>query len=253
MRKTALVTGASSGIGREIAIELNRRGYNLIITARREDRLFELKERLKGEVTVIPADLSDAGQCYELYQKAVGKNVSVVINNAGFGGIGEFCDTNLERELKMIDVNCKAVHILTKLFLRDFKKRNYGYILNVASSAGLMAGGPMMATYYATKAYVVNLTCGINEELRHRHSRVTVSALCPGPVDTEFNDVAGCSFGVKSISARECAVKGIEGLFSRKLIIVPERGMAAAACIAKLLPRRLLLFITGNIQHKKLK
>lgn len=252
MKKTALVTGASSGIGREIAIELNRRGYDLIITARREDRLTELKKRLKGEVTVIPADLSDIKQCYELYRKASGRNVSVLVNNAGFGGIGEFSNTDLERELKMIDLNCKAVHILTKLFLRDFKKRNYGYILNVASSAGLMAGGPMMASYYATKSYVVNLTCAVNEELRRKHSRVQLSVLCPGPVDTEFNDVAGCRFGIKSISPRTCAVKAVDGLFAGKMIIIPEKLLEIGTVAARLLPKRLLLLITGNIQHKKL-
>ncbi|WP_124101151.1 SDR family oxidoreductase [Ruminococcus sp. Marseille-P6503] len=253
MKKTALVTGASSGIGREIAIELNRRGYDLIISARREDRLRELKEQLKGEVTVIPADLSDTEQCRELYRKASGRNVSVLVNNAGFGDIGQFSSTDLEKELKMIDVNCKAVHILTKLFLRDFQKRNRGYILNVASSAGLMAGGPMMASYYATKSYVVNMTCAVNEELRRARSRVQLSALCPGPVDTEFNDVAGCSFGVKSISPRICAVNAVDGLFAGKMIIVPEKLLGVGTVAARLLPKRALLFITGNIQHKKIK
>ncbi len=253
MKKTALVTGASSGIGREIALELNRRGYNLIITARREDRLAELKNRLKGDTVVIPADLSDERQCIELYRKTSGMNVSVLVNNAGFGTIGEFCDTDLDMELKMIDVNCKAVHILTKLFLKDFRKKDRGYILNVSSSAGLMAGGPMMAAYYATKAYTVNLTCAVNEELRRRRSRVQVSALCPGPVDTEFNNVAGCRFTVKSISPQYCAERAVDGLFGGKLIIVPEKTLSLGIIAGRLVPKRLLLFITGTLQHKKLK
>lgn len=253
MSKTALITGASSGIGREIAKELDRRGFNLIITARRADRLNELKKELGGRPTVITADLSDRKQCFELYEKTSEMNVPVLVNNAGFGAIGKFSETDLKRELEMIDTNCAAVHILTKLFLCDFKKKNKGFILNVASSAGLMPGGPMMAAYYATKAYVVNLSCAINEELRSCRSKVQVSALCPGPVDTEFNDVAGCSFGIKSITPEFCAKCGIDGLFARRMIIVPEPSLKAASIASKLFPKRIILAVTGNLQNKKLK
>lgn len=252
MNKTALVTGASSGIGKEIALELDRRGFDLIITARREDRLNELKKQLSGKVTVITADLTDRRQCFELYEKTSQMNVSVLVNNAGFGAIGEFADTNLERELEMLDVNCGAVHILTKLFLRDFKKKNKGYILNVASSAGLLWGGPMMATYYATKAYVVNLTCAINQELKEQGSRVKISALCPGPVDTEFNDVAGCSFGLESISAVYCAKYAVKKLFAGKMIIIPETKIKLLNFVSRFLPRSITLWITGTMQKKKM-
>lgn len=253
MSKTALVTGASSGIGREIAIELDRRGFDLIITARREDRLNELKNQLSGNVTVITADLTDRRQCYELYEKVSDLNVSVVINNAGFGAIGNFAEMSLERDLEMLDINCAAVHILTKLFLVDFKKKNRGYILNVASSAGLMAGGPMMATYYATKSYVVDLTCAINQELKQQGSNVQVSALCPGPVDTEFNDVAGCTFGLGSISAEYCAKYAVKHLFERKMLIIPEMKLKALNVVAGIMPRRLTLYLTGTMQQKKIK
>ncbi len=252
MKKYALVTGASSGIGREIAKELDKRGYNVIITARRTDRLLQLKGCLKGETRVISADLSKREECFALYENVKNLNVSVVVNNAGFGVIGEFAETELDRELEMLDVNCGAVHILTKLFLRDFKGKNRGYILNVASSAGLMAGGPMMAGYYASKSYVVNLTSAINEELRAEGSRVHISALCPGPVDTEFNDVAGCSFGVKSISAEECAKTAVRGLFSGKMLIVPDSTIKIGAVAGRLVPKRVLLAVTGKIQKSKL-
>lgn len=252
MKKVALVTGASSGIGKEMAIDLNRRGYNIILVARREERLVELQKKLKGDNKIIVADLSKKHDCFKLYEQTKDMNVSVLINNAGFGLVGEFVDTNLDRELEMINVNCSAVHILTKLFLRDFTKKNYGYILNVASSAGLMAGGPMMSTYYASKAYVVSLTSGINQELKCGKSNVVVSALCPGPVDTEFNDVANCSFAVSSITPKDCARIGLRGLFDNKMIIIPEPKLKAASIFSKFIPRRALLSITGKIQKKKI-
>ncbi len=252
MRRTALVTGASSGIGWQIAKQLNNRGYDLIITARRKDKLEELKCQLKGKVTVITADLSKREECFRLYDMVADKNISVLANNAGFGLIGDFNQTDLDRELEMLDVNCSATHILTKLFLRDFQKKNRGYILNVASSAGLMLGGPYMATYYATKSYVVNLTSAINEELRRQGSGVKISALCPGPVDTEFNSVAGCKFGIKSITAEFCAKSAIDGLFSGKMIIIPEKVMKLSNFATRFGSRRLILALTSHFQSKKL-
>ena len=183
-RKCALVTGASSGIGYEIAKQLDKKGFDLIITARREDRLYELKSQLKGNVTVIPCDLSDEKQCMELYERTHGMNISVLVNNAGFGAVGCFNEIPLNKEINMIKTNCIALHTLTKMFLKDFIEKDKGYILNVASSAGLMPGGPLMSTYYATKAYVTSLTSGISEELKSMNRRVSVSVLCPGPVST---------------------------------------------------------------------
>ena len=170
MAKTALITGASSGIGREIARELDRRGFRVIIVARREDRLKELAEEL-CDARVIASDLSSVDACKKLYEDVKSERVTVLVNNAGFGKLGRFEDIPLEDELQMIDVNVKAVHVLTKLFLKDFIEEDRGYILNVASSAGLMPGGPMMATYYATKAYVTSLTSAIYDELQWIASR----------------------------------------------------------------------------------
>ena len=250
--KTALVTGASSGIGAEIAKRLDSLGFNVIITARRTDRLETLANELKNPSTVIAADLSVREECLKLYEQTRDRNVSVLVNNAGFGMIGNFDETDLDKELSMIDVNCAAVHILTKLFLKDFKRKNRGFILNVASSAGLMPGGPLMAAYYATKAYVVSLTRGISEELRSANSKVSISALCPGPVETEFNDVANCDFAVKGISADYCAECGLKGLFARKTIIVPDAGMKLAAGSARFAPARFVLGVTRTMQKKKL-
>lgn len=251
MAKTALITGASSGIGREIAKLLSKKGFKVILAARRGDRLRELADSLTGKSEIITCDLSDTGECVRLYNTVRDEKISVLVNSAGFGKLGDFTEIPLESELEMIDVNVKAVHTLTKLFLKDFKAADRGYILNVASSAGLMPGGPLMAAYYATKAYVVSLTSAVYQELRNDGSNVHISALCPGPVDTEFNDVAQCSFAVKGISPQFCAKKAVEGMFGGKLIIVPETNLKAGAAASKILPRKLVLGITGNIQNRK--
>lgn len=252
-RKCALITGASSGIGQEIAKILDKRGYDLVITARRTDKLNELKNELKGNVTVITCDLSDEKQCKQLYEQTSGMNISVLINNAGFGAVGYFNEISLEKETDMIKTNCLALHILTKMFLKDFIAKDRGYILNVASSAGLMPGGPLMSTYYATKAYVTNLTSGIYQELKSMGSKVSVSALCPGPVDTEFNKVANAKFNLKSITAKYCAEVAVKEMFARKLIIIPSLDMKASYLAAKVLPRKMILSITRHIQTKKIK
>ncbi|MBQ8884300.1 MAG: SDR family NAD(P)-dependent oxidoreductase, partial [Oscillospiraceae bacterium] len=149
--KTALVTGASSGIGRDIARNLSKRGFRVILSARRENRLIELKNEL-SDAEIITADLSSEKDCTELYEKTKNENVCVLVNCAGFGAFGEFTETDLSNELSMIDLNVKSVHILTKLFLKDFTDKNIGYILNVSSSEGLIPSGHYMDTYYETKA-----------------------------------------------------------------------------------------------------
>ena len=250
MARTALVTGASSGIGREIARELDRRGFRVILAARREERLRELADEL-SDSRVIVCDLSRAEECERLYSETKGERVTVLVNNAGFGKLGRFDEIPLEDELAMIDTNVRAVHILTKLFLKDFISEDRGYILNVASSAGLMPGGPLMAAYYATKAYVTSLTGSVYEELKMSDSRVKISALCPGPVDTEFNDVANAKFGVKAITPEYCAKRAVEGLFAGNMLILPEKGMGIASKAAQLAPRRITLAVTGQLQSAK--
>lgn len=254
MKKTAIITGASSGIGRQMAIDLDQRGFDTVLVARRADRLQKLSAELRHHAEVFECDLSKAEECRRLYDAYKGReDVIVLINNAGFGQVGFFDETPLERELDMVDVNIRSVHILTKLFLHDFEERNKGYILNVASTAGLLPAGPMMSTYYATKAYVKSLTLGINEELKQKGSKVWVCTLCPGPVDTEFNEVADASFSISGISAEYCAKYAIRKMFSRELVIVPGAGIKAGVAASRFIPTRLYLKAANSFQTKKVK
>ena len=248
---TALVTGASSGIGREIALKLAEKGVRLIVSGRNEEKLEELRSEIgANRVKIITADISKKSECFRLYEEASKYNVNILVNNAGFGLFGRFCTSDLERELEMIDVNIRAVHILTKLFLKDFDDKNKGYILNVASAAGFMAG-PLMATYYATKNYVVKLTQAIREEMRVKGSDVYVGAFCPGPVKTPFNDVAGVDFGLRGITAEQAAECAVNGMFARKSVIIPTLKMQAAVYGSRIVPDNALAAVTYNIQTKK--
>lgn len=175
----ALITGASSGIGREIARYLASMGYDLIVVARSADKLNELKNELSSvDVRVISVDLSREQDAIDLYEHVRDEKVDFLVNNAYFGAFGSFLDVPLEKEFELIHTNVCAVHILTKLFLRDMAKRDSGIILNVGSAAGFLAG-PKLSSYYASKNYVVRLTEAIYEELRREGSRVKISVLCP--------------------------------------------------------------------------
>lgn len=246
----ALITGASSGIGADMARVLSDMGIDLILVARRKTRLAKLKSELKTDVEIIPMDISSTFNCMDLYNQVKDKNIDILINNAGFGVFGEFTETSLDKELDMIDTNIKGVHILTKLFLNDFTKLNRGYILNVASSAAFQAG-PLMATYYASKAYVLRLSEAIYEELRQIKSNIGISVLCPGPVDTEFNKVAKVNFAVKSLDSRIVAEYAIKQMFKKKLIIIPGTTMKLCYYGTKIIPKKLLLKIDYKIQTKK--
>lgn len=250
----ALITGASSGIGRAMALNFAKRGFNLILVARRIELLEELKKEISEfsdvHIKIICKDLSDVNQCIELHREVQPVKIDVLVNNAGFGLFGKFTETDLQTELNMIDVNIKAVHVLAKLFLKDFEERDYGYMLNVASVAGYMAG-PMLATYYATKGYVIQLTKAIYEELRRENSKVSVSVLCPGPVNTDFNKVAGASFKAGGMSADEVAEYAITGLFNHKLQIIPEAKIKLTAAVAKLAPSKAMLWGTYNVQKSR--
>ncbi len=246
----ALITGASSGIGRSFAYYLATLGYELVLTSQEKTKLEQIKKNLTVPVTIIPCDLLKESNVYALYEKTKNMNIDVVINNAGFGLFGEFAKTDLNRELEMIDLNVRAYHILTKLFLQDFVKKDAGYILNVCSSAGFMAG-PRMATYYATKNYITKLTMAINEELRQKSSHVQISALCPGPVNTNFNHVAQGKFTIKGISPDYVAKYAIKKMFQHKLIIIPTLKMKLAVWGQRFIPYRWALIITYHIQYRK--
>lgn len=246
----ALITGASSGIGRDMARYLSNNGHDLILVARDKEKLEELKKGLKTNVEIIPMDLGSVDNCKKLHSMV--KDIDILINNAGFGDIGLFNKTDINKELNMIDLNVKAYHILTKLFLTDFIKKDSGYILNVASSAAFQPG-PLMATYYSTKSYVYNLTLAIYEELRRMNSKVHISCLCPGPVDTNFNDVANCEFKVKSLSSEYVAKYAIDKMFKNKLVIVPGFKIKMLYIFGRIIPTKMKLKATYNIQYRKTK
>lgn len=246
----ALITGASSGIGRDMARYLASKNIDLILVARRKERLEELKKELDVSVTIVVLDLLEEKNCYQLYEKFEKEKIDILINNAGFGLFGTFDKTDLERELEMIQLNIIAYHILTKLFLQKFERDGGGYILNVCSSAGFLAG-PRLSTYYATKNYVLKLTMAIYEELRHEKSPVVLSALCPGPVNTEFNKVAHGKFKVDGASSSYVAKYAIDKMFQKKLLIVPTFSMKMGLFFSRFLPWKVLLKITYQIQYRK--
>ena len=248
----ALITGASSGIGRDLARVLSTYNYDLILVARRKERLEELKKELKTNVKIIEMDLSIKENVFKLYELTKDENIDLLINNAGFGLFGFFSETDLDTELKMIDLNVVAYHILTKLFMQDMLKKDQGYILNVCSSAGFMAG-PKLSTYYATKNYVTKLTMAINEELRKMKSNVHISALCPGPVATEFNKVAHGNFAIREANSYMVSKYAIKKLFKNKMIIIPTLLIKLTILGMRSIPNRLALSITYHIQNKKTK
>lgn len=244
----ALVTGASSGIGRDIARELSKRGYDLVIVARNTARLEELKSELKTNVEIISMDLTSEENCKSLYEQA--KDIDLLVNNAGFGEFGFFTETDLDKELNMIRTNITALHILTKLYLQDMVKRNSGRILNVASIAGFMPG-PLMATYYATKNYVVRLSESIREELKKQKSNVKISILCPGPVKTNFNNVANVKFELNSLTSEYVARYTVDKLLKNKFYIVPGFTIKIAKALSKISPTTIVAKCSYHMQKRK--
>lgn len=246
----ALVTGATSGIGRCIAENLHRRGWQLILTGRNEKVLRKLQKKFGDGTEIIRAELSDRMEVFRVYDFCRDKNIDLLVNNAGYGIFGRFDSTDLDDELSMIDVNITALHILTKLFLRDFRKRDSGYILNVASVAGFMTG-PLLSSYYASKNYVIRLSSAIHEELRREHSDVKITVLCPGPVNTEFNNRAGVSFSAKPVSPEYVADYALKRLFQGKFFAIPSLTAKLCAVGQRFVPEKLLAAITYNVQKAK--
>lgn len=248
----ALITGATSGIGMSMAKYLCSMGWELVLTGRNKNALEKLKSELNTNVYIIPADLSEKEEVFKVYHYCKLHDIDMLINNAGYGIFGRFDETDIEDELNMLNVNITALHILTKLFLRDFKKKNRGIILNVASSAGFMTG-PLLSSYYASKNYVVRLSLAIAQELKKTKSKVRISIFCPGPVDTNFNNRAGVVFSVRPISADFAAKYAIDNALSGRTVIIPTFKMKLGVLGAKLAPEKILSSVTYTIQKKKLK
>ncbi len=249
--KTVLITGATSGIGKEFARVFALKGCRLILTGRKVERLSGMKDRYGENCRVIAADLADEAQCRKLLADISDENIDIFINNAGFGTTGSFTDTDLDKEISMIKVNDLAMHILFKGILKKMNTTGKGMILNVASSAGLFPAGPYMAAYYASKAYVVSLTKAVARELKEAGSAVYVGCLCPGPVDTEFNANADVAFALKGISAKTCVKECFAGMKKRKTVIVPTFVMKMAAFFGRFTPEGILLGIIGSQQKRK--
>lgn len=256
----SLITGASSGIGRDMAFEFADRGYDLILVARSFDRLKEVKNEIikkydKCNVLIMKCDVSNVKSVKNLYNDVRKEfvNIDVLVNNAGFGDCGEFYETDLEKDISMINTNILGLHVLTKLFLQDMVKVNKGYILNIASIAGFMPG-PLMATYYSTKAYVVRLTRAIAKELKVDNSKVRIAAFCPGPVNTEFDKNANVTFSLKGQSSSDVAKIGVSGLFkSRKIVYFSSILIRIVACLAKIMPESFMANQAYRTQKRKLR
>ena len=249
----ALITGASSGIGKALSKELAVIGYDLILVARRKDRLLELREELQDTYSChcicMEYDLSVSKNCEELFHECKKYPLHVVINNAGFGKAGDYESIELQEELSMIHTNIDAVHILTKLFARHMKK---GIILNVASIAAFYPV-PIMAAYGATKSYVLNYSRAVNYELKKAKKPVKICVLCPGPVNTEFNQVAGVEFSLKSMSPERCAKIAIKGMRKGKELIVPGATTKTMSLLSHISPSIISLPVEYRIQTKKVR
>lgn len=279
----ALVTGASSGIGRDMSRYLYGLGYSLILVARNKEGLEKVRQELKSkyyaekmeqtdslkmrktakndflqekdnsarqQILVIPKDLSQREECMRLYEETKHISLDLLVNNAGFGVFGEFAETDLDKEINLINTNITAVHTLTKLYLQDMLKKNSGHILNVASIAG-MEPGPLMAAYYASKAYVIRLSRAINKEIKKKKANVKISILCPGPVDTNFNNVAKVVFKAPSMSSEKVAKYGIDKALKGKLIIIPGVINKSVRLFSKIVPDCILEECAYHIQRRK--
>lgn len=246
----ALITGASSGIGRDMARYLSELDCDLILVSRDKEALESLKEELNTNVKIVIVDLANEDKIKELFVALKNEDIDILINNAGFGDIGYFNNTELSKEISMINVNIKAVHMLTKLFLKEMTKKNKGYIMNVASTAAFQPG-PLMATYYATKAYVLRLTEAISYELKKQKSKVRICCLCPGPTKTHFNDVANVKFNIKSYESEFVAKYAIDKMFDNKVLIIPGFRMRLAKFFGRFLSDKKIMGIVYKIQRKK--
>lgn len=247
----ALITGASYGIGRDIARVLDSKGYNLILSARSAEKLNELNKELGEKHKVISLDLSEISNCKKLYEELKNEDIDILVNNAGFGVFGQFTETDLDKELNMIDLNIKTLHYLTKVFIKDFVKKNNGHILNVASIAGFMPG-PLLSSYYASKAYVLRLSLAIDKELRKQKSDVKISVLCPGPVKTAFDERAGVKFSLNGLDSKFVAEYAIEKMLKNKVVIIPGTLMKFSSFFSKITPNFILTEVVYHSQRKKL-
>ena len=251
MKKVALVTGASAGLGVEFARQLSKRGHRLVLAARRKERLEELAKEL-GNARAVAIDLSKANAAAKLMAdiEANGEVVDVLVNNAGFGLIGRFAELDAKRERQMIDLNVGALTDLCRAVAPGMIKRKGGGILNVASTAAFQPG-PKMAVYFATKAFVLSLSEALHEELKPQG--IKVSCLCPGPTRTEFGEVAGfggnVGFDRLAMGAAEVVEIGLDGLDKNKAVVIAGLVNKIGALSTRFAPRSTVRKIAGAIKY----
>jgi uncharacterized protein len=248
----ALITGASSGIGAELARLCAADGYAVILVARRADRLVGLAESLAREHGVparaIAADLADPATRVALHEQTLGDHVEILVNNAGFGLRGVYTDTDWDAEARLIEVNVTALAHLTKLFAKDMAVLGSGRILNVGSTAAFVPG-PFMAVYYASKAFVVSFSLGIANELQG--TGVSVTVLCPGPTRTEFDTAAGIQdsrlFQGAAMTAAAVAREGYAAMMAGKPEVIAGARNRWMILGTRLAPRTLLAALTRRL------
>lgn len=259
MKNIALITGASTGIGRELAHIHAEKGGDLVIVARSKDKLEALKKELEGKhnikVVVIAKDLGLPESPKEIYDeiKQAGIEIEILINNAGFGGVGVFHELDYEQHMAMINLNVTSLTAMTRLFLPDFVKRNSGKILNNSSTASLMPG-PLQAVYFATKAYVRSLSNALSAELSD--TNITVTNLMPGATETEFGASSGMDKTVmfkKTASARKVAEAGYNAMLKGKIDVISGLTTSQKIMMAFIpfMPKKLLLKTVKTMQQTK--
>ena len=257
MKKTALITGASSGIGKEFAKIHAEKGGNLVIIARSEDKLNELKKELQTKhntsVVVIVKDLTEVNAPKEIYEqlKSASIKIDYLINNAGFGGLGRFDKRELDDDISMIQLNITALTAMTHYFLQDFVARNEGKILNVSSTASLMAG-PYQAVYYATKAFVTSFSNAVAEELHD--TNISVTALMPGATETDFGKTSGMDkteLFANTASPREVAEDGYNAMINGDLEVISGLTFSQKIMMKMLpfIPKKMLLKRIRKMQN----
>ena len=250
----AVVTGATSGIGREYAKLLAQDGYNLIIVGRREERLNEIKEEFEKlyhiKVVLYKCDLSDLASVRSFIEYLEQyKDIFIVVNSAGYGKMGFIHEIDDSDQVGMINTNITALHLITKYFASVMEK---GHIVNISSIAGT-SPTPYMAQYGATKAYVLSLSLALNYEMKKQHKDVSILAACPGPVDTEFGDVADATFKLRSISPQRCAKIIYKAMKKKKSKVMVDFTVKISYIFIKLLPHCLTLPIEFWFQRKKVR
>jgi short-subunit dehydrogenase len=246
----AVITGASSGIGKEIAYRLAEKNYDLILIARRIDRLESIKKdlsKLPINVEILAYDISDLDKCKLLINHLKTNKPDIFVNNAGYGIYGDSFNTDTSKEIEMIGLNITTLHFLTKELIQFMDS---GTIINISSMAAFLPT-PLLASYAATKAYVYSYSQALNYELKKSKKDIRIMTVCPGPVKTEFNQVANADPKMKGITVEQCVDSIMNGLKRNKALVIPSFKMKFLRFIMRIVPTSLILKVSYQVQNKK--